>query len=122
MKKSKEQLQAEIIVADLIRGSNLTPEETLNKARQLKTQRSYSIAQRVTLSIILAILWDVFDDFDEAMMKEVYDLWEQYNTQYEVGDHKIFEMMNAVDDLLGGVLLRDKLFDVIKDGKVVNDE
>ena len=78
MKKPKEVMQAEIIVADLIRHSNLTPEETLNKARQLKTQRAYSIAQRVTLSIVLAIMWDVFDDFDEKMMKDVYDLWEEY--------------------------------------------
>lgn len=122
MKKAKEQLEAELIVLDLIRKNHLTPEECLDKARKMKESRQYAIAQRVTLTIILAILWDVYDDFDEAMTKQVYDLWLEYHRKYLNGEGNIFEQMVAVDGILDGQLLNDTLFDVVKEKGGANGE
>lgn len=123
MKKPKEILQAELIVLDLMRKNNLTPAEVLQKARELKESRQYAIAQRVTLTIILAILYDVYDDFTPEMMRQVYDMWLEYHDKYHKGEGNIFQQMVAVDELLNGELLNDKLFDVVKEkGKAIDDE
>ena len=119
MKKSKEQLQAELVVADLIK--NLTPAELQKKVATLKNERKYAIAQRVTVTIMLAVMWDLYDDFNEEMMKQVYEMYNDYHEQYARGTGHIYEMMLAVDELLNHELLDPKMFEVVRTIKENND-
>lgn len=111
-RKSKEVYEAEQIVAALLRKN--TPTETLNKAKRWRQSKEYAIAQRVTVAIMLCTLWDFYEDFNEEMLKDIYQQYLAYYKSFDEDKEDIFKQMNAINDLLSGDLLDGKLFDAVR--------
>lgn len=114
MKKSKHQIEAEQIVASLIKEA--TPEEVLLKARSYANSYKYAIAQKVTITILLCTVWDFYEDFNEKMLNELYDQYEAYYASYQSGNENIKNQMLELNELLEHKLLNGKIFNVIRKG------
>jgi len=113
MRKSKEILEAEQIVASLLRDN--TPAEVLRKARNYRESKQYAIAQRVTVVVLLCTIWDFYEDFNEEMLKDLYKQYLEYYKSFEEDKEDIFKQMVAIDEMLDGDLLSSRLFDAVKE-------
>jgi len=112
MKKSAEQMKAELIVADMLKYDSA--EKCLFKIRDLRTKREFAIAQRVTVAILLCTLYDFYEDFSDELMMALYDQYLEYFKSFEAGKEDIFKQMVAIDNKLGGDLLKERFFDIVK--------
>jgi len=118
--KSQRMVEAELIIASLLK--DMTEDEVYAYARKYKQSKEFAIAQRVTTAIFLCTVWDFYEDFNEQMLKDLYNQYLEYHKSFDKGQEDIFKQMNEVNKMLDGDLLEGKLFDAIrtdevKDGK-----
>lgn len=112
MKKTKEILQAEQIVATLLK--DYTPKEVLEKAQKYANDFKFQIASRVSTAVKYARDYDTYEGFTEKDILEEYDDYLMYWQSFLKGDEKVFKLMLQINDILGGDFLSDKLVNIIE--------